>query len=172
MKLKSTVEHLRNKGCVLLQSKRSWALGVLATQPIAVAIEWENSKKSTWSCFVYNDVMLDNFVADVPEVAFQLLEVSEGKITLSFINSVKLHNCFRSADDTFNIRIASDQSLQRLIQMSRQPIAITEISKEEFGVFSKTNPCIQIENQDLYTTNKVKFYSDSSFKLCRKVDTR
>lgn len=127
--IKKSLEVLRNGGVILYPTDTIWGLGCDATNPIAVKRIFEIKKRSdTKSLIVLIDhaARLSAYVEDIPDVAYDLLEVAEKPLTLILENAKNLaENVINTSDRSVGIRIPDDAFCQRLIQQFKKPIVST-----------------------------------------------
>ena len=72
-----------------------------------------------------NENLLNSYVTEVPEVAWDLIEVSESPLTIIYPAAKNLAANLLAADRSIGIRITREAFTQQLIQRFRRPIVST-----------------------------------------------
>ena len=126
--IKKALEILQNGGVILYPTDTIWGLGCDATSEVAVKKIYEIKKRAdTRSMLVLmeNINLLDRYVEEVPEIAYDLIEVSEKPITIIYPKGKNLAPNLLAQDGTIGIRITSEEFTRQLIQRFRKPIVST-----------------------------------------------
>lgn len=126
--INKALDILHQGGVILYPTDTIWGLGCDATNPDAVKkifdIKQRDDKKSLL-------VLLDNagkipsYVNEVPEVAWNLIDLSENPLTIIYSNAKNLAPNLIAEDGSIGIRIANDPFCQKLIQRFKKPIVST-----------------------------------------------
>ncbi|MFZ0473806.1 MAG: L-threonylcarbamoyladenylate synthase [Bacteroidales bacterium] len=119
---------LRAGGVILYPTDTIWGLGCDATNALAVqkifGIKERDDSKSL--IILVNSVsMLERYVADPPEVALQMAELSQKPLTIVYDRGRSLAAGVASADGSVGVRICSDPFCDELITAFRKPIVST-----------------------------------------------
>lgn len=119
---------LRAGGVILYPTDTIWGLGCDATNALAVqkifGIKQRDDSKSL--IILVNSVsMLERYVADPPEVALQMAELSQKPLTIVYDRGRSLAAGVASADGSVGVRICSDPFCDELITAFRKPIVST-----------------------------------------------
>ena len=126
--LKKAVEVLRQGGVILYPTDTIWGLGCDATNPDAVqkifGIKQREDSKSML-VLIENQNMLNSFVREVPEVAWQLIEVADKPLTIIYPGAKNLAHNLIASDGSIGIRVTSELFTEHLIQRFRRPIVST-----------------------------------------------
>ncbi|MFZ4263054.1 L-threonylcarbamoyladenylate synthase [Sphingobacterium sp. HJSM2_6] len=126
--LQRALETLRAGGLILYPTDTIWGIGCDATNPAAVekifALKGRDKHKSM-IILLENDYQLEAYVKEVPEVAYQLIEVSDKPLTLIFDQAKNLAANVVAEDGSIGIRIVKHPFCQSLIQKFRKPIVST-----------------------------------------------
>ena len=127
--IKRSVEILRSGGVVLYPTDTIWGLGCDATDEETVeriyTIKRRPESKSM-IILVDSASMLERYTTDTPEIAFELIEVSDGPLTLVLPSRAGLLAPQLISDDGFiGIRICRDEFCSSLIGKFRKPIVST-----------------------------------------------
>mgnify|MGYP001001364893 CR=1 FL=1 len=126
--LQRALETLRAGGLILYPTDTIWGIGCDATNPAAVdkifALKGRDKSKSM-IILLENDYQLEAYVREVPEVAYQLIEVSDKPLTLIFDQAKNLAENAVAEDGSIGIRIVKHPFCQALLQKFRKPIVST-----------------------------------------------
>jgi L-threonylcarbamoyladenylate synthase len=126
--LKSALNTLREGGVVLFPTDTIWGLGCDATNPEAVkrifSIKKREDSKSL-IILVNGYGMLERFVKDVPDVAFNILEVADKPITIIYPQGKNLAPGVCADDGSVGIRLCMDSFCNELITRFRKPLVST-----------------------------------------------
>jgi L-threonylcarbamoyladenylate synthase len=126
--LAKAVEVLRAGGVILYPTDTVWGIGCDATNAAAVKRIYEiKQREDTKSMLILmeNENLLTSYVTEVPEVAWELIEVSESPLTIIYPGAKNLAPNLLAADRSIGIRITREAFTQQLIQRFRRPIVST-----------------------------------------------
>jgi len=126
--IQDALKTLKAGGTILYPTDTVWGLGCDATNAEAVAKIFELKKRNEGVpllILVDSLVMLDRFVQDAPEVAFDLLEMAEKPTTIIFEKAVFLPENVVAKDGSIGIRVTKEEFSKKLIQQFRKPIIST-----------------------------------------------
>lgn len=139
------VEVLRSGGIILYPTDTIWGIGCDATNPIAVSRIYEIKKRQdTKSMLVLmeNPNLLNSYISEVPEIAWELIEVADTPLTIIYPGAKNLATNLLANDGSIGIRITNEAFTQQLIQRFRKPVVSTsanisgEISPRNFAEIS------------------------------------
>ena len=126
--IKKAVEVLRQGGVILYPTDTVWGIGCDATNTEAVkriyAIKQREDAKSML-VLIENPNMLNSYVREVPEVAWQLIEVSDKPLTIIYPGAKNLASNLLASDGSVGIRVTAESFSEQLIQRFRRPIVST-----------------------------------------------
>ncbi|TCD11163.1 threonylcarbamoyl-AMP synthase [Pedobacter frigidisoli] len=121
-------EILKSGGVILYPTDTIWGLGCDATNPDAVEklLNIKN-RPAEKSLIVLLDVdsKLQSYVAEIPDVAYDLIEYAEHPLTIIFSGAKNLAHNVINADGSVGIRIVKHDFCTPLIQRFRKPIVST-----------------------------------------------
>jgi L-threonylcarbamoyladenylate synthase len=126
--LKKALEVLRNGGVILYPTDTVWGLGCDATNPEAVKRIYGIKKREdakSMLVLIENPNSLNAYVREVPEVAWQLIEVADKPLTIIYPDAKNLAANLMAEDGSIGIRITSETFTEHLIQQFRRPIVST-----------------------------------------------
>ena len=184
--LQEAVRTLRAGGIVLYPTDTVWGIGCDATNEKAVHRIYEIKHRADSKSML---VLLDDIgklqgYVDVPEVAEQLLEVSDGRrpMTIIYPNARNLASNLIAEDGSIGIRITKEHFSKMLCEQLHHPIVSTSanISGETTPkTFSQISHAIldEVDYVCLYRRNDeepkqpssiIKVNIDNSFTIIRK----
>jgi len=126
--LVKAVEVLRSGGIILYPTDTIWGIGCDATNPVAVKRIYEiKQRQDTKSMLVLmeNPNLLNSYIAEVPEIAWELIEVADSPLTIIYPGAKNLATNLLAADGSVGIRITNEAFTQQLIQRFRKPVVST-----------------------------------------------
>ncbi|WP_297792436.1 L-threonylcarbamoyladenylate synthase [uncultured Eudoraea sp.] len=119
---------LNEGGLILYPTDTVWGIGCDATNKEAVDQIFrlkKRSDKKTMICLVSNQFMLEQYVKQVPEAAYDIMDIAEKPITIIYDDPKGVAENLIADDNTLAIRVASDKFCKRLIQKFKRPIVST-----------------------------------------------
>ena len=123
--LKKALEVLRQGGVILYPTDTVWGIGCDATNTEAVkrifGIKQREDVKSML-VLIENPNMLNSYVKEVPEVAWQLIEVADKPLTIIYPGAKNLAANLIGSDGSVGIRVTTESFTEQLIQRFRRPI--------------------------------------------------
>jgi L-threonylcarbamoyladenylate synthase len=123
-----TLEVLKSGGVILYPTDTIWGIGCDATNVLAVNRVYEIKRRAdvkSMLILLENVNLLNSYVTEVPEIAWDLIEVSDKPLTIIFPNAKNLATNLIATDRSIGIRITKEQFTQQLIQRFRKPIVST-----------------------------------------------
>jgi L-threonylcarbamoyladenylate synthase len=126
--IKNALRVLRNGGTVLYPSDTIWGIGCDATNIEAVknVYKIKNRNESKSMIVLLDDAgWLANYIEKVPDIAFDLIELSEKPLTIIYPNAKNVAKNLVASDGTIGIRITRDEFCKKLISQFRKPLVST-----------------------------------------------
>ena len=126
--LKKALEILKSGGIILYPTDTIWGIGCDATNVEAVKRIYEiKQREDSKSMLVLmeNPNRISSYVDDVPEIALDLLEVTDKPTTIIYSGAKNLANNLINSDGSIGIRITTEDFTQQLIQRFKKPIVST-----------------------------------------------
>ncbi|PKA97049.1 L-threonylcarbamoyladenylate synthase [Flavobacteriaceae bacterium MAR_2009_75] len=182
--LNTCIKVLQNGGLILYPTDTVWGIGCDATNEEAVKKVYHLKNRidsKALICLVANDAMLEKHVDKVPELAYDLIDLSTKPTTIIYESPKGVAKNLVAADNTLAIRVASDKFCQYLINKFKRPIVSTsanlsgsptpksfsEISNEVLkGVDYVVN--LQPEHENAVPSAIIKLGNDGTVKIIRK----
>ena len=122
------LEVLHEGGVILYPTDTIWGLGCDATNPEAVQRIYEIKKRvETKSMLVLVDssAKLQGYVAEVPEIAWDLAELSDTPLTIVYPNARNLADNLLAEDKSVGIRVTSEAFSKKLCERFKRPLVST-----------------------------------------------
>jgi len=122
------VEVLRSGGTILYPTDTIWGIGCDATNAAAVSRIYEiKQRQDTKSMLVLmeNPNLLNSYICEVPEIAWELIEVADTPLTIIYPGAKNLAANLLANDGSIGIRITNEAFTQQLIQRFRKPVVST-----------------------------------------------
>lgn len=126
--IKKTVETLKKGGIILYPTDTVWGIGCDATDREAVekifGIKKRNDSKSL--IILAADIqMLEDYVKEVPEMAYNLIEVNDSPMTIIYPEAKGIADNAVAEDGSVGIRIPDNEFCRRMIRMFGKPVIST-----------------------------------------------
>lgn len=134
--VRNAVEVLRKGGVILYPTDTVWGIGCDATNAEAVAKVYKIKQRDdskAMICLVDSDARLQRYVRDVPNVAWDILDLASKPTTVILDNAVNLAPNLIAEDGSIAIRITKEAFSHELCYRFQKPIVSTSanISGEE-----------------------------------------
>ena len=126
--IKKAIEVLKQGGIILYPTDTIWGIGCDATNEEAVeklyAIKQRDKSKSML-ILLDNPVKAQTYINDVPEIAWDLIDLAEKPLTIIFNEAKNLAPNLINKDGTIGIRITAEDFSRNLCMRFRKPIVST-----------------------------------------------
>lgn len=119
---------LKKGGLILYPTDTVWGIGCDATNPEAVERVFKlknRSDKKSLICLVNDFKMLNEYVEDVPEVAYDILKYAAKPTTIIYDDPIRIAENLIAEDNSLAIRVTKDVFCKKLIQILRKPLVST-----------------------------------------------
>lgn len=182
--LSNCIDILKDGGLILYPTDTVWGIGCDATNPDAVkkvyALKNREDSKAL-ICLVANQAMLERHIAEVPEAAYDIMDLAIKPTTIVFDEPKGVAKNLIAADNTLAIRVASDKFCQYLINKFGKPIVSTSANISEQPTpkhFAEISPKIlkgvdyvvnlPDENKNPSPSSIIKLSNDGQVKVIRE----
>ena len=121
-------EIIQQGGIILYPTDTVWGIGCDATNPEAVAKIYKLKQRTeTHSMIVLmnGEKMMYNVFKDIPEVAWQIMDLSENPTTLILDKPRNVAPNLIASDNTLGIRIIKEAFCFKLLERMRKPLVST-----------------------------------------------
>ncbi|WP_447637700.1 L-threonylcarbamoyladenylate synthase [Flavobacterium microcysteis] len=177
-------EVIKEGGIILYPTETVWGIGCDATNPDAVAKIYalkQREESKSMIVLMNGERMVYNVFKDIPEVAWQILDLSEKPTTLILDNPRNIAKNLIASDNTLGMRIVKEPFCFKLLERMKKPLVSTsanisgmptpinykEISPEILkGVDYIVN--LQQEKMTGKPSAIIKLTADSQVKIIRK----
>ena len=119
---------MQEGGVILYPTDTVWGLGCDATNPDAVRRVYEIKQRADSKAMlvlVDSPVKVDFYVQDVPDVAWDLIEVADKPLTIIYSGARNLAPNLLAEDGSVGIRVTGEDFSRRLCQQFRKAIVST-----------------------------------------------
>ncbi len=126
--IKQALTVLESGGVIVYPTDTVWGIGCDATRDDAVEkvqnIKSRNERKSL-IVLVSSLSMLERYVRDIPQIVYELLEVSDSPLTIIYPEGRNLAGEVYAKDNSVAIRICNEPFVNELIDRFRKPLVST-----------------------------------------------
>ncbi|HSP12561.1 MAG TPA: L-threonylcarbamoyladenylate synthase, partial [Salegentibacter sp.] len=126
--MQNCMETLKRGGLILYPTDTVWGIGCDATNADAVdkvyALKKRNESQAL-ICLVSDYKMLNQFVEDVPEVAYDILKYAIKPTTIIYDDPIRVAENLIADDNSLAIRVSKDKFSNELVKRFRKPIVST-----------------------------------------------
>ena len=182
--IENCIAVLKKGGLILYPTDTVWGIGCDATNPDAVDKVFklkQRSDEKSLICLVHDFKMLNEYVENVPEVAYDILKYAKKPTTIIYDNPIRVAENIIAADNSLAIRVAKDEFCKKMIQRFRKPLVSTSanISGEKTPQsYAEIDPLIlegvdyvvnlQHEKKSGKPSAIIKLKNDGSVKVIRQ----
>jgi len=144
--IKKAVEILRKGGIILYPTDTVWGIGCDATNDVAVKKLYKLKKKKEEEAalvLVSDTDMIYRYVQTVPEIAIQLVEISDKPLTVVFPNACAVSPDITADDGSIGIRLVDHEYCNALVRTLKRPLVSTSanisggVAPKSFSEISK-----------------------------------
>jgi L-threonylcarbamoyladenylate synthase len=121
-------EIIKEGGIILYPTDTVWGIGCDATNPEAVAKIYKLKKRAESQSMIVlmnGDKMMYNVFKEIPEVAWQIIELSENPTTLILDKPRNVAANLIAPDNTLGIRIVKEPFCFKLLEKMKKPLVST-----------------------------------------------
>ena len=126
--IKKACEILRQGGLILNPTDTVWGIGCDATNSKAVKRVYQLKQRCDSKALIVllgNENQLSRYVDDVPEIAYDLIDVATKPLTIVYDKAINLCNELCAEDGSVGIRITREDFSRRLCNTFRRPLVST-----------------------------------------------
>lgn len=126
--IRAAVECMRQGGVILYPTDTVWGIGCDATNEEAVARVYrikQREEAKAMICLVDSDVRLQRYVRDVPEVAWQVMDVAVRPTTVILDGAAGLARNLLAEDGSVALRITREEFSRELCYRFQKPLVST-----------------------------------------------
>jgi L-threonylcarbamoyladenylate synthase len=183
--IKESLSTLRQGGIILYPTDTIWGLGCDPSNESAInRILKLKSRGENKSLIILADglSMVERYVTEIPEIIYELAEVSDTPLTIIYPKGKNLAPGVCSDDDSVAIRISHDEFCKELISRFRKPVVSTSanlsgnpspanFSEIEKNLIDNVDYVVKYRQNDRsksIPSPVIKVNSDGTIKIIRK----
>lgn len=145
--IKKACEVLQAGGIILYPTDTIWGIGCDATNEAAVQRIYQLKQRAdnkAMLVLIDNEVKLETYVSEVPDIAWELINVAYKPLTIIYPKARNLAPNLLADDGSVGIRVTHEEFSRRLCQTYRKPLVSTsanisgELSPANFDEVSET----------------------------------
>ena len=175
---------LEKGGLLLYPTDTVWGIGCDATNASAVQKVYNLKRRDDSKaliCLVANDAMLERYVARVPDLAYDIIDLSTKPTTIIYDQPKGVAKNLVAANNSLAIRVASDKFCRYLLGKFKKPIVSTSAnvsntpSPRNFKEISQTIiegvdyvVALHLENSHAQPSAIIKLSNDGKVKIIRE----
>lgn len=126
--IKKACEVMAAGGIILYPTDTIWGIGCDATNEKAVQRVYELKRRADNKAMLVlmdSDAKLNMYVSDIPDIAWDLISVSDKPLTIIYSNAKNLAANLLGADGSVGIRITNEEFSKKLCERFRKPLVST-----------------------------------------------
>ena len=126
--IKKACEVMAAGGIILYPTDTIWGIGCDATNEKAVQRVYELKRRADNKAMLVlmdREAKLDRYVSDVPDIAWDLISVSDKPLTIIYSSAKNLATNLLGADGSVGIRITNEEFSKKLCERFRKPLVST-----------------------------------------------
>ena len=126
--VQKALEVMKKGGIILYPTDTVWGIGCDATNADAIDKIYELKKREETKaliCLVNNFKMLEQYVEEVPEMAYDILKYSKKPTTIIYDKPIRIADNLVGEEDTLGIRVVRERFCSELIKKMRRPLVST-----------------------------------------------
>ena len=126
--INNVIKILKRGGIILYPTDTVWGIGCDATNAEAVEKIYELKNKEdnkSMICLVSDFKMLNEYVEDVPEVAYDILKYTVEPTTIIYDDPIRVAENLIASDNSLGMRVVKEDFVNTLIKRFRKPIVST-----------------------------------------------
>ena len=126
--IRAAVETLRRGGIILYPTDAVWGIGCDATNAAAVARVFDIKRRTDAKALITlvdSVAALERLVDDIPDAAYQLIDVAVEPLTIVYDSAHGVAPQLRAADGSIGVRITEEPFSRRLCHTLRKPLVST-----------------------------------------------
>jgi len=126
--IKKACEVLRDGGLILYPTDTIWGIGCDATNEKAIQKVYDLKRRidnKAMLVLIDNASKLATYVNEVPDIAWDLIEVTDKPLTLIYSKARNLANNLIADDGSIGIRVTTEDFSRKLCETFRKPLVST-----------------------------------------------
>lgn len=126
--IKKCIEVMKRGGIILYPTDTIWGIGCDATNADAVKRIYELKRRTdnkAMLVLIDDENRLDRYINDVPEIAYQLIEVADKPLTIIYDDAKNLASNIIGSDKSIGIRVTREEFSHELCRRFGRPVVST-----------------------------------------------
>lgn len=126
--IKAALDVLQKGGIIIFPTDTVWGIGCDACNEEAVSkvrTVTNLSKSEGMTILMENAALLERYVEEIPEIAYDLFELSEKPLTIIFDGARGLAQNLLASDGSMGVRITAENFSKELIRRMKRPVVFT-----------------------------------------------
>lgn len=126
--IKKCIEVMKRGGIILYPTDTIWGIGCDATNADAVKRIYELKRRTdnkAMLVLIDDENRLDRYINDVPEIAYQLIEVADKPLTIIYDDAKNLAPNIIGSDKSIGIRVTREEFSHELCRRFGRPVVST-----------------------------------------------
>jgi L-threonylcarbamoyladenylate synthase len=126
--IQKILEILNSGGTILYPTDTIWGIGCDATNKLAVEKIYKMKQREDSKAMlvlIESEARLQQYVSEVPNIAYQLIEVADKPLTIIYPGAKNLASNLIADDGSIGIRIPNDEFCQKLLGRFKKPLVST-----------------------------------------------
>lgn len=126
--IKQCIEVMKRGGIILYPTDTIWGIGCDATNADAVKRVYELKKRADSKAMLVlidDEAKLERYVTEVPEIAYQLVEVADKPLTIIYDGAKNLAANLVSSDGSIGIRVTREEFSKEMCRRFGRPVVST-----------------------------------------------
>lgn len=182
--INAALETLRKGGVILYPTDTVWGIGCDATNAEAVKRVYEIKQRAdskSMLALVDGVPMLERYVDEVPDAAYQLIDVAITPLTIIYDNARGLAENLIADDGSVGLRVTDEEFSKQLCRLFRKPIvstsanisgkpAATTFAEIDDSIKSQMDYVVKYRQNDISAakpSNIIKVKANGEFKIIR-----
>ena len=182
--MEKAIEILKNGGTILYPTDTIWGIGCDATNVEAInkIFDIKKREKNKSMIILVENVRRLQDLVEVPEMAWQIIDVSEKPVTIVYDNPKGLPKEILAPDGSIGIRLVKDNFCKKLISKLNKPLVSTSANfsgdKSPMKFSDISNELINLvdyaveENREKVSeysgSSVIKVWADNQIKILRE----
>lgn len=126
--IRKACEVMQEGGIILYPTDTIWGIGCDATNEEAVQRVYELKRRADNKAMLVlmdSSAKLDMYVSDIPDIAWDLIEVADKPLTIIYSHAKNLAKNLLGDDGSLGIRITNEEFSRKLCERFRKPLVST-----------------------------------------------
>lgn len=183
--IKAALEVLKKGGTLLYPTDTVWGIGCDARNKEAVHKLFKIKERAEYKSMVVlvcDEKMLNRYVKEVPEIAWELIEAADSPLTIIYPDGRMLAESLIAADGSVGIRIVKDDFCRDLIHRFGKPLVSTSanvsgepsptsFSDIKLDILNKVDHIVNLRQHEVSDTKPstiIKVSMNGEIKILRK----